>query len=95
MGYNALLEKIKPRILDHSKDGGQLLEINSGIEEGTVFGVDRMMRLIKVICPSTQQVYLLRVPPNINKLEQARQWTFGLQRQGIEQGASFKLIKET
>lgn len=95
LGFNALLEKVKPRILDHSKDGGQLLEINSGIEEGTVFGVDRMMRLIKVVCPSTQQVYLLRVPPNVKKFEQARQWTFGLQRQGIEQGTRFNLIKET
>jgi hypothetical protein len=95
MGYNALLEKVKPRILDHSDDGGQLLEIDSGIREGTVFGMDKMMRLVKVICPSTSQVYLLRVPPNISKFEQARQWTLGLQREGLEQGARFNLIRET
>ncbi len=95
MGFNLLLDKIKPRILDHSDDGGQLLEIDSGIREGSVFGVDKMMRLVKVVCPSTQQVYLLRVPPNISKFEQARQWTFGLQREGIEQGAHFELVKET
>lgn len=84
MGYNVLLEKIKPKILDNSDDGGQLLEIDSGIREGTVFGLDKMMRLVKVICPSTSQVYLLRVPPNISKFEQARQWTLGLQREGLE-----------
>jgi hypothetical protein len=95
MGYNSLLEKIKPRILDNSDDGGQLLEIDSGIREGTVFGMDKMMRLVKVICPSTNQMYLLRVPPNISKFEQARQWTLGLQREGLEQGAHFNLIKET
>jgi hypothetical protein len=95
MGYDRLLEKIQPRIISQGNDGGQLLEVSSGLKPDNRSGVDNMMHLVKVICPSTSQVYVLRVPPEIADYEQARQWTFGLQEESLQQGARFELVKET
>jgi hypothetical protein len=95
MGYNRLLEKVKGKVIDTSADGGQLLEIDSGLKENNGIGLDSIMRLAKVICPSTGQIYVLRVPPGIANYEQARQWTFGLRMRSLEQGARFDLVKET
>jgi hypothetical protein len=95
MGYDKLLEKVQPRIIGQGDDGGQLLEIDSGIKENNGFGLDSLMRLVKVICPSTGQTYVLRVPPGIASYEQARQWTFGLQEASLQKGAGFELVKET
>lgn len=95
MGYDKLLEKVKHKIIDKSDDGGQLLEIDTGFTGDSSARLDKIMRLVKVICPSTQQVYVLRVPPEIGRFEQARQWTFGLQEAGIRAGAHLNLVKET
>lgn len=95
IGYDKLLEKIQPRIICQGDDGGQLLEIDSGLKESNNFGLDSIMRLVKVICPSTGQIYVLRVPPGIANYEQARQWTFGLRQQSISEGAQLELVKET
>jgi len=95
MGYDKLLGKVKHRIIDESCDGGQLIEINTDVDENSSGRPDGLMRLVKVICPSTRQVYVLRVPPGIENYEQARQWTFGLQEQSISDGVHFQLVKET
>lgn len=95
MGYDKLLGKVKHRVIDESSDGGQLIEINTNVDEHSSGSPEKVMRLIKVICPSTGQVYVLRVPPGIKNYEQARQWTFGLQEQSINEGAQFELVKET
>jgi len=94
LGYDKLLEKVECKIIDRSNDGEQLLEIDTHTDKNTR-GVDRIMRMVKVICPSTEQVYVLRVPPEIANFEQARQWTFGLRQQSIREGASLELVKET
>jgi antitoxin component YwqK of YwqJK toxin-antitoxin module len=39
---------------------------------------DTIIKLLKVKCPSTGVYYTLRVPPDINTVERARQWTFGV-----------------
>lgn len=39
---------------------------------------DRIIKLLKVKCPSTGVYYTLRVPPDIETVERARQWTFGI-----------------
>jgi hypothetical protein len=95
MGYDKLLEKVQPRIIGQGDDGGQLLEIDSGLKADNGSGVDNAMRLVKVICPSTSQIYVLRVPPEIADYEQARQWTFGLRQTSLQQGARFELVNET
>lgn len=94
-GYDKLLEKIESKVIETSHDGGQLVEIIAGSQRGTERNIDKTMRLIKVICPSTQQSYVLRVPPDIDNFEKARQWTFGLQRASIQNGVQFEFIRET
>ena len=94
-GLRELLERVKHKVVDVSNDGGQLLEIEAGLAGDSIRGLDRMMRLVKVICPSTKQTYVLRVPPEIARFEQARQWTFGLREASIGEGASLELVKET
>jgi len=95
MGYDKLLDKVDFRVIDGADDGGQLLEVKTGIGRKSESELDKKMRLIKVICPSTGQTYILRVPPDIEKFEQARQWTFGLQRAGIRDGVHLNFLKET
>ena len=95
MGYDKLLAKVKHKVIEKSNDGGQLLQIDTGLDGRSTRGLDRTIRLIKVICPSTKQLYVLRVPPNIETYQQARQWTFGLREQSIKQGAYLELVKET
>jgi hypothetical protein len=95
MGYDRLLEKMRHKVIDRADDGGQLLEIDTAVSEDSPFGLDKTMRLLKVVCPSTRQVYVLRVPPETKTYDNARQWTFGLRAGSINEGAQFDLVKET
>jgi hypothetical protein len=95
MGYDRLLGKIEHRVIDQVDDGGQLLEIDTAVSDDSPFGLDKTMRLLKVVCPSTRQVYVLRVPPETKTYDNARQWTFGLRAGSINEGAQFDLVKET
>jgi hypothetical protein len=93
-GYDKLIAKVESKVLDSSScDSEQLIEIATPV--GKDSGSDKTLRLIKVICPSTKQVYVLRVPPDMGKFEQARQWTFGLQAASIMDGVHLDLVKET
>jgi hypothetical protein len=94
MGYDKLLGKVRHQVIDQSSDGGQLLKINTHPVEN-MRRVDNIMKMLKVICPSTGQTYVLRVPPDMESYDQARQWTFGLQEQNIREGAHLELVKET
>jgi hypothetical protein len=94
MGYDKLLEKVKCKVIESCDDGGQLLEVDTQTAEN-LHGVDKIMRMVKVVCPSTGQTYVLRVPPAITSYDQARQWTFGLREASIREGASLELVKET
>ncbi|MBI1784433.1 hypothetical protein HYR69_04750 [Candidatus Sumerlaeota bacterium] len=38
---------------------------------------DEPIQLLKVECPSTGAAYILRVPPEMTRCEQARAWTMG------------------
>jgi hypothetical protein len=95
IGYDTLLERVQSKVIDTAYDGGQLIEIAAKAGKNAQFGLDDMMRLIKVICPSTGQTYILRVPPDIDNFEQARQWTFGLRQASLMDGAQLDLVKET
>jgi hypothetical protein len=95
MGYDRLLEKTGAKQIDESEADGQLLEIDTSVQEGRFDSADRIMRLLKVTCPSTSQVYVLRVPPDIDSCQRARQWTFGLRRESINNGVQLELVRET
>lgn len=95
MGYDKLLDKVKHRVVDEGDSGQQLLQVDADVSENSSSGSERIMKLLKVICPSTGQVYVLRVPPDLERCEQARQWTFGLRQESIRQGAQLELVNET
>lgn len=95
MGYDKLLEKIKYKTVDSVNDQEQLIEVQSKVNERSDGWPDAVIRLLRVRCPSTGQLYVLRVPPAIGTFEQARQWTFGLREQSIQAGTQFQLVRET
>jgi hypothetical protein len=94
MGYDKLLEKVKGRVMDRCEDGGQLIAINTHATDDAD-GVDRVVKMVRVICPSTRQTYVLRVPPDVKSYEQARQWTFGLSEENLRTEAFLEMVKET
>jgi len=51
---------------------------------------DGNLRILKVVCPTTNNDYFLPVPPDINKCERARQWTLG-----VDRGKPLRFVLET
>lgn len=47
--------------------------------------LDDQIAIAVLKCPSTGQLYYLRVPPMLNKVEHARQWLCGVDIEGIEE----------
>lgn len=94
LGYQRLLEQVEPEVID-TDDGSQLLGLTVTRDRYTPVGIDRTMRLLRVICPSTGAVYILRVPPEVQTCRQARHWTLGLNLDQVQEGARFDLVQET
>jgi len=47
--------------------------------------LDEQIAIAVLKCPSTGQLYYLRVPPRLKKVEHARQWLCGIDIEGIEE----------
>lgn len=74
----------------HVDGDNQLIIIPMPEQGGVSFPKrDVVLAILKVRCPSTGTFYALRVPPNVNTCEEARQWTFGLDRE--EERIQFQL----
>ena len=56
----------------HSKGDNELLQVDLPGDP------DRRMLAVKVRCPSTSAVYILRVPPNVKTVQEGIAWTFGM-----------------
>ena len=72
-GVDHLLANTRPQCLDVDQGGRRALyrlRLSS----------DEPMVAVKVRCPSTNQVYFLRVPPAIRTCRDAVAWTFGFER---------------
>jgi hypothetical protein len=95
MGYERLLKKVEHEVIDTDVDGSQLLAIAVAPGGSPGPGIDRTMRLLRVVCPSTQATYVLRVPPDVQNCQQARHWTLGLGLDSVRDGARFDLVHET
>jgi hypothetical protein len=95
MGYKRLLEKVEHEVINTDDDGSQLLAITVIPDRHTPPGIDRTMRLLRVVCPSTHASYVLRVPPEVQSCQQARHWTLGLDLDNVKDGSRFDLIHET
>lgn len=90
IGPERLLKKL-PFVACDAEGDNQLLKA----DVDKIFTPDDQLRLrnrlddqiaIAVLkCPSTGQIYYLRVPPRLNKVEHARQWLCGVDIEGIEE----------
>lgn len=72
LGYEVFLQQVGGIIRDRDQDAGgerQLVSIP--------FEDDEALMLLKVICPSTRHVHVLRVPPYIRSCHQAAAWIAG------------------
>jgi len=59
---------------------------NKSLEQMRVSSrLDEQIAIVVLKCPSTGQLYYLRVPPRLKKIEHARQWLCGIDIEGIEE----------
>ena len=73
MGFEKLLEQVKGKVIDEKADGSVLFEFSVKSENDYK---DKTMKVLKVICPSSGNSYLLQVPPDAKTCDEARNWTF-------------------
>ncbi|GGJ24231.1 DUF6745 domain-containing protein [Deinococcus roseus] len=72
LGYEAFLSEVDAQILDQDTDTGgprKLLKVQMQGDEDLV--------ALWVICPSTDRNYVIRVPPGMQKAQQAAAWIAG------------------
>jgi len=72
IGWDRVLNTLECKTI-HTDEKGELIE-TSNIDDG-----DDVARFVKVIDPSTDRRYALRVPPEINTATSAVAWTFGVE----------------
>lgn len=100
IGLERIIQKLQGEVIDTDEGRGYSLivlpmkavKVNSWDRDP-----DTKMVVLKVRCPSTGAFYCLRVPPQMTKVEQARQWTFGVDTTERAEDATqyFELEKET
>ena len=56
---------------------------------------DDVLKVLKMKCPSTQNLYFLRVPPVCNEVIEALNWSYGIDVTQIKSGDGVEIIKET
>lgn len=72
LGYETFLEQVGGLVRDRDLDAGgerQLVIVP--------FDDDEPLTLLKVICPSTGHLHILRVPPDVRSCHQAAAWVAG------------------
>lgn len=84
IGYERIMAIFRSSVI-HQEGEMELRQINNKVDIEPIV-------LLKVKCPSTGLVFALRVPPNVETCEQARNWTFGLPDEDAER---FDFIRET
>jgi hypothetical protein len=94
IGSERLLKKL-PFVACDADGDNQLLKAevkqiftpdNQSLEQLRVRNrLDEQIAIAVLKCPSTGQLYYLRVPPRLNKVEHARQWLCGIDIEGIEE----------
>ena len=94
MGPERLLTKL-PFVACDADGDSQLLKAdmknifnldNESVEQVRVRNrLDDQIAIAVLKCPSTGQLYYLRVPPRLKKVEHARQWLCGVDIEGVEE----------
>ena len=76
-GDNQLLKADVAKILSPNSTPIEPVRLRSGF--------DARLAIAVLKCPSTGQLYYLRVPPRLNKVEHARQWLCGIDIESVEE----------
>jgi len=76
-GENQLLKANVSRIFTPDNQSMEQLRVRNRLDE--------QIAIVVLKCPSTGQLYYLRVPPRLKKVEHARQWLCGVDIEGIEE----------
>jgi hypothetical protein len=90
IGPERLINKLPFTAFDIDGDN-QLLKVDinkifvSDDESTIPVGFDEQLAIAVLKCPSTGQLYYLRVPPRLNKVEHARQWLCGIDIESVEE----------
>jgi len=94
MGPERLLKKLPFETCDEDGDN-RLLKAdirsifnldNASMEQmRTRNRLDEQLAIVLLKCPSTGQLYYLRVPPRLQKIEHARQWLCGVDIEDVEE----------
>jgi hypothetical protein len=72
LGYEAFLDQVGGLVRDRDRDlGGDRQLIHIPFED------DESLMLLKVVCPSTGHLHVLRVPPHMRSCRQAAAWIAG------------------
>ena len=72
MGYETFLEQVGGLVRDRDRDvGGERQLVSIPFED------DEPLMILKVICPSTGHLHILRVPPDMRTCHQAAAWVAG------------------
>lgn len=83
VGMERLLTECKGKVIHEDKEQGRdnkLIRISFVGKAGEVTYGDKFMQILQVTCPSTSNKYYLRVPPDVDNCEDARQWTMGVEK---------------
>lgn len=84
VGTERFLKECKAKLIDKEGDMELFtLPIKQVKGERTWQNGDTELHLLKVRCPSTGTYYVLKVPPDAMKCEEARRWTLGFRREDI------------
>lgn len=76
-GENQLLKAEVKKIFTLDNESLEQMRVRNRLNERIAIAVLK--------CPSTGQLYYLRVPPRLKKVEHARQWLCGIDIEGIEE----------
>jgi len=76
-GENQLLKAEVKKIFTLDNDSLEQMRVRNGLDE--------QIAIVVLKCPSTGQLYYLRVPPRLKKVEHARQWLCGVDIEGSEE----------
>ena len=76
-GENQLLKAEVKKIFTLDDESLEQMRVRNRLDEQIAIAVLK--------CPSTAQLYYLRVPPRLKKVEHARQWLCGVDIEGIEE----------
>ncbi len=100
IGYGKIVTELGGHSLE-KRDGYELIEFPLPKEKEPsnpyIRGNDTVLKVLKMLCPSTKVYYTLRVPPQCKNIAEALNWTYGVEMWNMQNGKneSIKIISET